>query len=314
MKYYAHNVGDWLPATVDLSCTEEGVYRRLMDWYYSNEQPLPHAARDLNKIARTRTAADREAVRVITSRYFTLTEDGWHHDRIDKALKTFSMGDVVRTAKRDAAAERQRRSRAKRDASWAALISRGIQAPFKATQSELDNLLISHGVTQVVTRDGVRDITRDTGRDLGRDLAKTNNQSNTGAPADAAAPRADARAAPAHEGAVVVLSPTDPSRVGAAGRALKAAGFPMLQANTADPRFVALLQAGVTDDELRLTAAEAVARAKGWGWLVATIAGRHADVAAGFAPARPAKGPNRRDPDRVAGLTPTIAQKRQESA
>lgn len=305
MKYYAHNVGDWLPATVDLSCTEEGVYRRFMDWYYSNEQPLPHTVRDLNKIARCRCPADREAVRVITSRYFTLTEDGWHHDRIDRELKTFSLGEPLRVAKRDANAERQRRSRLKRDQSWAALVSMGVQTPFKATQTQLDDLLAKHGVTQVVTRDEVRDGVRDLAQDRGI------NQETViqGAPAHAAAPRG--AGAHAHEaGAVVVVaSPASPERVQAAGRALKAAGFPTALANTSDPRFLALLQAGVSDDEVRLTAAEAVTRGKGWGWVLATIAGRHADVASGFAPPRAAMGPRGRDHDRVAGLTPTIAAK-----
>lgn len=311
MKYYAHNVGDWLPATVDLSCTEEGVYRRFMDWYYSNEQPLPLTMRDLNKIARARCPADREAVQTITSRYFVLSDDGWHHDRIDRDLKVFSMGEPLRVAKRDANAERQRRSRQKRDASWAALISKGIQAPFKATQSQLDELLHKHGITQVVTRD----VTRDCDRDFTHAPAINQEPVLKEAPANAAASRG--AGASAHEGSgavVVVESPASPTRVQAAARALKAAGFPVALANTSDPRFLALLQAGVSDDEVRLTAAEAVTRDKGWGWVLATIAGRHADVAAGFAPPRAGKGPGSRDHDRVAGLTPTIAAKRQESA
>lgn len=298
MKYYAHNIGDWLPATVDLSCTEEGVYRRLMDWYYSNEVPLPLLMRDVNKIARVRSNADRDAVRVVVSRFFTMADDGWHNDRIDKTLKTFALGDAVRTAKRDAATERQRRSRLKREAALAACISRGLHAPFNATQSQLEEILTKAGVTQVVTRD----VTRDGERDLARDRGINQEPISVTRDSDAAP-----RHAAAANGDVTVLAPPEPTRRAAAAKALKAGGFLMAQANTADPRFLALLQAGVTDDELRLTAAEAVARSKSWGWLLATIAGRHADVVSGFA--RPAKAPKRDERERVAGLTPTIAAK-----
>jgi uncharacterized protein YdaU (DUF1376 family) len=304
MKYYAHNIGDWLPATVHLSNTQEGVYRRLMDWYYSNELPLPLTFAESNKIVRARNQGDRDAVKLIVARYFTLAEDGWHHHRIDRDLESYAQSEPMRTAKRDATADRQRRARLKRDASWAALVSMGVQAPFKATQGQLDELLLKHGITQVVTRDAPRDLP-------GTRSINNHEPGIKEAPAFAAAPRG----AGAHEGsvAVVEMSP-EPSRVGTAAKALKTAGFNMALANTADPRFLALIQAGVTDDELRLTASEAVARTKSWGWLIATIAGRHADVANGFAPSRAAMGPRGRDHDRVAGLTPTIAAKRQGSA
>lgn len=301
MKYYAHNIGDWLPATVDLSCAEEGVYRRLMDWYYSNELPLPLAMRDLYRIARTRSPADRLAVQTIVHRYFTAVEDGWHHDRIDKVLKQYAVGDAVRSSKRELAAERQRRSRAKRTATWAALVSKGIQAPLNAPQHELDALLVRHGVTQIVTRDATRDVARD----LTPDRAK-NQEPRDKDVTDYAATSRDAAAGDGLGVVVIEPSPTH-LRVQSAARALKASGFDMTQANTADPRLIALLQAGVSDDELRLTAAEAMARAKSWGWLVATIAGRHHDVANGFASRRAANGPTARERSRVAGLTPTIA-------
>jgi uncharacterized protein YdaU (DUF1376 family) len=302
VKYYAHNIGDWLPATVDLSCTEEGVYRRLMDWYYSNEAPLPLTMRDINKIARVRSNADRDAVRVVVSRFFTMADDGWHQDKIDKTLKTFALGDAVRTAKRDAAAERQRRSRLKRDQLLAACIAKGIHAPFNASQSQLEEILAAAGVTQVVTRD----VTRDEQRDFARDRGINQKEKSVTRDSDAEAPPEAAPPAPARS-VVAVLPPPEPNRRAAAAKALKAGGFPMVQANTADPRFLALLQAGVTDDELRLTAAEAVARDKSWGWMLATISGRHADVASGFS--RPAKAPKRDERERVAGLTPTIAAK-----
>jgi len=305
VKYYSHNVGDWLPATVDLSMCQEGAYRRLMDWYYSNEQPLPLLYADCCRIARASGRGERDAVRLILDRYFTLAEDGWHNVAIDRQIQSYSKNEPARTKKRDEAAARQRRSRERRAASWAALVARGINPPWKATQSVLDELLRKHGITLVVTDSVTRDVQRDAESDFTRDRAITSNQE----PKESASHAALSVTAADSRDVVVIAGTASPARVLAAGRALKASGFPMPEANTSDPRFLALLQAGVTDDELRMTGAEAVARSKGWGWLVATIAGRHADVANGYAPRRAANGPNRGDPGRVEGLTPTIAAK-----
>jgi hypothetical protein len=119
----------------------------------------------------------------------------------------------------------------------------------------------------------------------------------------AAAPAPDfalaAREAAAANGIV------DPTVTGRAAKAIKAAGFGL--ANTADPRFLALVNAGVTDDEWRLTAAEAVARGKGWGWLLATLAGRRSDVANGYVAIPSPRAANRRES--IEALTPTAAAK-----
>lgn len=305
MKYYAHNVGDWLPATVDLTAAQEGMYRRLMDWYYSNEVPLPLTFKDINAIARSRNTGERDAVRAVVSRYFTLAEDGWHHPVIDKALETYSRGSCVREEKRVATNARQLRSRQKRDAAWAALISRGVPAPFKATISELEALLRKYGITQVVTRDEMRDEPRD----YAGDRAITKNHEPNKTVTARAVTVARAGADEAGGSGVVIAMPPEPDRISAAIRTIKAAGFPLAQASTADPRFLAVLQAGLTDDQLRLAASEAVARSKSWGWLVAVCAGRLADIAAGYGPARPANARSRADHERVAALTPSIAKR-----
>lgn len=68
------------------------------------------------------------------------------------------------------------------------------------------------------------------------------------------------------------------TRIGMAGMALKRGGIG--DANLAHPKFLALLDAGVTDDELQLTAAECSARGKGFGYVLAVIDGRRRDAAA----------------------------------
>lgn len=60
--------------------------------------------------------------------------------------------------------------------------------------------------------------------------------------------------------------------------ALKRGG--LTEFNLAHPKLLALLDAGVEDEELRLTAAEATARGKGFGYVMAMIEGRRRDAAA----------------------------------
>lgn len=69
-----------------------------------------------------------------------------------------------------------------------------------------------------------------------------------------------------------------PTRRGMAGMALKRGG--LTEFNLAHPKLLALLDAGVEDEELRLTAAEATARGKGFGYVMAMIEGRRRDAAA----------------------------------
>lgn len=67
-----------------LSMVEDGAYTRLLDWYYSNEQPIPHARR--YAVARATSAAERKAVDAVLAEFFTATDDAHHHGRADVEL------------------------------------------------------------------------------------------------------------------------------------------------------------------------------------------------------------------------------------
>jgi len=49
MNYYTFHSGDYLRDTSHLTLIEDAIYRRLIDWYYTNESPLPN---DIKKISR----------------------------------------------------------------------------------------------------------------------------------------------------------------------------------------------------------------------------------------------------------------------
>jgi len=72
--YYRWFPGDYLRDTGDLSMTEDGAYRRLLDHYYSEEK-LSCDPQRLYRICRASTAAERSAVDFVVGRFFQ-KEDG----------------------------------------------------------------------------------------------------------------------------------------------------------------------------------------------------------------------------------------------
>lgn len=109
MNHYPRHIGDYLRDTVGLTASEEGMYSRLMDQYYSREEPLPLARVDVYRMARARSAMDRKDVDYVLRTYFTEEADGWHQKRCDREIEKFH-------GKSAAAAESARLSWVKRNA------------------------------------------------------------------------------------------------------------------------------------------------------------------------------------------------------
>jgi uncharacterized protein YdaU (DUF1376 family) len=305
VNYYTRHCGDWVKKTSHLSLIEEGAYSRMCDWCYINERPLPHTEREVCAIARAVNPAERKAALRVLHAFFTLAEDGWHQSRIDKVLAEYA--DRVRrdTNNPNSQAERARRYRDRRAVLFKRLGLLGINPAFNTPNARLEQILVEMG-EEVNPRPVTRDVTVTQREPSQRtDTACTTNPfPNSRDVTDGAATSAVTLA---RDGAAAA-GVADPTLTGRAMKQIRLGGF--TQGNSADPRFITLVQQGVTDDEWRLTAAEAVARTKGWGWLLATIIGRRQDVAAGLVPPRPAKAPKRDEHERVASLTPTIAAKR----
>ena len=87
MHYYQHNIGDYRKDTGHLTLLEHGIYRQLLDTYYTEESPL---TTDLNKLMRShsvRNADEVQAFENVLNDFFKLTEKGYVHDRCDKELE-----------------------------------------------------------------------------------------------------------------------------------------------------------------------------------------------------------------------------------
>lgn len=272
--------------------TEEGAYRRLLDWSYAHERPLPLLMRDVNRIGRANSPAERRAVARVLSEFFELMEDGWHNGRVDRELAKFQNRLPVTSLKRSAVAERSARSRARRAAMFEALAQVGVTCAFNTPNATLADLCTEHRVTlpsQVAPRVAPRVATDG---DTGSQAPNTNPQySATGA----------------------LIEPGSETEARArASRAVRKAG--LASVNPADPRFAALIKAGCTDEELAQVAAEAAAKGKGWAWFLATVKGRREDAAAPVPHGAPQTARQRADAETLGAWVPQLAPKRLNEA
>lgn len=79
MHYYQFNIGDYQSHTAHLSETEDLAYRRLLDWYYLHESPIPL---DVEEVARQiRMRSHTESIANVLREYFKQTKAGWVNQR-----------------------------------------------------------------------------------------------------------------------------------------------------------------------------------------------------------------------------------------
>ena len=84
MHYYQFNIGDYKSHTEHLSEMEDLTYRRLLDWYYLHESPIPLDESEVARQIRMRSHSD--CIAVVLREYFEHTPDGWVHHRANKEL------------------------------------------------------------------------------------------------------------------------------------------------------------------------------------------------------------------------------------
>lgn len=84
MHYYQFNIGDYKSHTEHLSEMEDLTYRRLLDWYYLHEQPIPLDIQETARQIRMRSHTD--CIAIVLQEYFERTENGWIHHRANKEI------------------------------------------------------------------------------------------------------------------------------------------------------------------------------------------------------------------------------------
>lgn len=95
MHYYPFNIGDFNLHTSHLTLEEEGVFRRLLDFYYDTESPIPLITQPV--IRRLRLVNYESIVESILEEFFVKMDDGWHNLRADIEISDYvSKGDIAR--------------------------------------------------------------------------------------------------------------------------------------------------------------------------------------------------------------------------
>jgi len=87
MHYFQFNIGDYASHTSRLTPLEDLAYRRMLDLYYLNEQPLNGCVTD---VAREIGLSDHvNSVEYVLSKFFTKNENGFSQKRIDLEIKKY---------------------------------------------------------------------------------------------------------------------------------------------------------------------------------------------------------------------------------
>jgi hypothetical protein len=84
MHYYQFNIGDYQSHTSHLSEMEDLAYRRMLDWCYLHEKPLPIEPEEVARLVRMRSHSD--CIEVVLQEFFERTEDGWISARVNAEI------------------------------------------------------------------------------------------------------------------------------------------------------------------------------------------------------------------------------------
>ena len=87
MHYYQFNIGDYASHTQHLDPLEDIAYRRMLDWIYVNEKPLPDNVQQIAKYIRMRDECDR--ITDVLHEYFALNEYGYTQRRVEKEIAVY---------------------------------------------------------------------------------------------------------------------------------------------------------------------------------------------------------------------------------
>jgi uncharacterized protein YdaU (DUF1376 family) len=149
MHYYQFNIGDYQSHTAHLTDLEDLAYRRMLDWCYLHEKPLPIDPEEIARLVRMRTHS--ECIAVVLREYFKKTESGWISSRVLLEM--------------DRVGEKSSKARASAKARWDANAKR-TQSDGNATQDTLhktqdtlpkkNTVAPPEGVTVMVWQDWVK--------------------------------------------------------------------------------------------------------------------------------------------------------------
>jgi len=88
MHYYQWHVGDYQSHTQHLSEMEDLAYRRMLDWCYLHEQPLPLDQDEVAWLIRMRSHSD--CIATVLRFFFVRTDKGWVNPRVQREMERYA--------------------------------------------------------------------------------------------------------------------------------------------------------------------------------------------------------------------------------
>ena len=135
MFYYSFNIGDYQSHTAHLSEMEDLAYRRMLDWCYLHEKPLPE---DIDEIARQiRMRSHSDCIAIVLREYFKRIDGGYISDRVQHELSR--------------AAEKSSKARLSAEVRWGAKKTNNANA--LPTQSESNAIPIHQNTNTPIHKD-----------------------------------------------------------------------------------------------------------------------------------------------------------------
>lgn len=104
MHYYQFNIGDYQSHTAHLEPLEDLAYRRMLDWCYLHERPLPDDVEQIAKLIRMRPHCD--CITSVLQEFFVRTAAGYWQERITREIE--KTGEKSRKASESAKARWQK--------------------------------------------------------------------------------------------------------------------------------------------------------------------------------------------------------------
>lgn len=87
MHYYQFNIGDYSSHTNHLDPIEDIAYRRMLDWCYIHETPLPQDVESISRLIRMREYGS--AIRDVLNEFFEQTGEGWFSSRVQREIEHY---------------------------------------------------------------------------------------------------------------------------------------------------------------------------------------------------------------------------------
>lgn len=87
MHYYTFHPKDYMSKTNFLEPMEDLAYRRMLDYQYLHESPLPADIDEIAMLINMRTHSD--SIAVVLRYFFELTDDGYINDRAEKEIAKY---------------------------------------------------------------------------------------------------------------------------------------------------------------------------------------------------------------------------------